>query len=226
MAHLISGEKMHELMEWAYDNSVAGIPGMGSAIDLAADYMTDTDSLENNIDSLIRWQNTKAGAAGFVAGMGGLVTMPIGIPANIASTLYIQIRMIAAIAHMAGHDIKHDKVKTLVYLCLLGGGMGEVLKDIGTTVGTKFLTNYIQKNVTREMLVKINKAVGFRLVTKAGSKGVINLTKAVPLLGGVISGSFDAFATNLVGDKAKEIFTSFTPQDLSEYQDAEIKDIN
>lgn len=211
MIKFISPEKMQEVLDWSYDKAVQGIPGMGSAIDLAEDYMTGSGTTEDKINSLIRWQNTKAGSAGFVAGLGGAITLPVALPANIASTIYVQIRMVAAIAHMAGHDVKHDKVKTLIYLCLLGNSMNEVAKDFGITFGTKFATSYIQKNVTREVLNKINKAVGFKLVTKFGSKGLINLGKVVPVVGGVIGGGLDAFTTNIVGNQARNTFLQFEP---------------
>ena len=211
MGKLISPEKMLEVLDWTYDKAVQGLPGMGTAIDLAEDYMAGSGTTEDKINSLIRWQNTKAGSAGFVAGLGGVITLPVALPANITSTIYVQIRMVAAIAHMAGHDVKHDKVKTLIYLCLLGNSMNEVAKDFGITFGTKFATSYIQKNVTREVLNKINKAVGFRLVTKFGTKGLINLGKVVPVLGGVIGGGLDAFTTNIVGNQARNTFLQFEP---------------
>ena len=52
--------------------------------------------------ALIRWQNAKCATSGFIAGLGGSITLPVSIPANISSVLYIQIRMIAAIAYMGG----------------------------------------------------------------------------------------------------------------------------
>lgn len=222
MGEVISGQKMQEAIEWAYDKAINGLPGAGSAIELAEDYIDSSKSKKDNINCLIRWQNTKAGSAGFLAGLGGVITMPVSIPANIASTLYIQIRMIAAIAHIAGHDIKHDKVKALITLCLLGNGMNEVAKDFGITFSTKFATVYIQKNITGAMLKKINQAVGFRLVTKAGSTGLINLTKAVPFLGGVVGGGFDAVTTNIVGNQARNTFLSFEPNNYK----SDWKDIN
>ena len=207
MGEVISSKAMYEAMEWAYEKAVSGI-GLGTAVDMAEDYLKEKGTLEDKINSLIRWQNTKAGTAGFATGLGGVVTMPVTLPANIASTLYVQIRMVAAIAYMAGRDIKHDKVKTLIYLCLLGKSSNEALKDTGVMIGSRFAENFIKKKITGEMLTKINKAVGFRLVTKAGSTGVINLTKLVPVLGGVVSGTFDAITTNLVGNKARDIFLS------------------
>jgi hypothetical protein len=44
------------------------------------------------------------------------------------------------------------------------------------------------------------------LVTKFGEKGIVNLGKAVLLLGGVIDGSVDGVSTNIIGRTAKKIF--------------------
>jgi hypothetical protein len=48
--------------------------------------------------------------------------------------------------------------------------------------------------------------VGFRLITKFGEKGTINLVKAIPVLGGVIGGTVDLTATNLIGNIARNTF--------------------
>ncbi|GAA0594056.1 hypothetical protein GCM10009001_07720 [Virgibacillus siamensis] len=44
------------------------------------------------------------------------------------------------------------------------------------------------------------------MVTKFGEKGVVNLGKMVPLLGGVVGGSFDASSTYLIGKAAEKTF--------------------
>ena len=53
----------------------------------------------------------------------------------------------------------------------------------------------------------INKKIGFRLITKAGEKGVINLMKLVPLVGGIVGGTFDGMFVNTCGKTAKKIFS-------------------
>lgn len=42
------------------------------------------------------------------------------------------------------------------------------------------------KQITGKVLVGINEKIAFRLVTKFGKKGVINLGKMIPLVGGII----------------------------------------
>ncbi|MBF8693417.1 MULTISPECIES: EcsC family protein [Pseudomonas] len=203
---LISQEKITQALDWAYEKSVNGFSGLDSAQELADSYMKSDDTPYEQANSLIRWQNTKSATSGFVTGLGGLITLPIALPANLTSVLFVQVRMIAAIAHIGGYDIKDDRVKTLVYACLTANSVKEVLKDVGITVGNKLLMNAV-KSISGQTLKAINKKVGFTLVTKMGKTGVINLGKSVPLIGGVVGGSFDAYTTNKIGNIARDTFT-------------------
>ena len=205
MSKEITESKMQQALEFAYDKAINGVPGLDSAIELAESYKNSSDNLHEQCNALIRWQNAKAGTSGFVTGLGGLISMPITLPANITSVLYIQIRMIAAIAHIAGHNLKDDKVKTMVYVCLVGNGATEILKNVGVEVGKKIATNALKK-IPGKVITQINQKVGFRLVTKFGEKGVINLGKTVPILGGAISGTVDAVSTNIIGNTARNLF--------------------
>lgn len=205
MGEEITESKIMKALDWSYEKAVGGVAGLDSAYELADDYMKISDSKYEQANSLIRWQNTKAGTSGFVTGFGGLITMPVTLPVNITSVLYIQIRMIAAIAHIGGHDLKDDRVKTIVYACLVENGTKELIKNAGIQIGKKLVTNAI-KNISGKVLTQINQKIGFRLVTKFGEKGVINLWKLVPVLGGIIGGTVDSITTNIVGNTARDIF--------------------
>ena len=207
MANTLTESKIMDVLNWSYDKAVNGVPGLDSAYDLAADYMKSNDSLYSQANSLIRWQNTKAGTSGFLTGLGGIITLPIAIPANVASVIYVQIRMIAALAHMGGHNLNDDKVKSLVFLCLTGNAAKDILKDVGIVVGKKLAENAI-KNISGKTITTINQKVGFRLLTKFGEKGVVNLGKTIPLFGGIVGATFDSVSTNTVGNIARDTFIS------------------
>jgi hypothetical protein len=192
-------------LDWAYDKAINGVPGLDSAEELAKEYMAGNGTLQEKVNSLINWQITKAGTSGFLTGLGGIITMPVAIPANLASVLYIQIRMIATIAHMGGYDLKSDKVKSLVYACLAGNGAKEILKEVGINLATKLAISTI-KSISGKTIVAINQKVGFRLLTKFGEKGIVNLGKAVPLIGGFIGGTIDSVTTNTIGTISRDIF--------------------
>ncbi|HDR1204397.1 TPA: hypothetical protein QB268_000171 [Pasteurella multocida] len=70
----------------------------------------------------------------------------------------------------------------------------------------KLTLKMINKYLTRDVIKKINQAVGFRLVTKAGNTGIINAVKVVPFLGGVVGATFDATTSNIIGNTARNIF--------------------
>ena len=53
---------------------------------------------------------------------------------------------------------------------------------------------------------RINQAIGFKLLTKFGQKGVINLGKTIPFIGGIINAAFDVVATNTIGNIARDTF--------------------
>lgn len=188
---------MAKTLDWAYSKAINGFTGVDSAYDLGNSYLQQNGTLEQQVDSLIKWQVAKAATSGFVTGLGGVMTMPLTVPANIASVIYVQIRMIAAIAYMGGYDIRDDRVKSLVYICMVGNGAKELLKDMSVKAGEKLLTKTIEK-------------VSIKLTSKIGEKGVTSLGKAVPVLGGVVGGSFDAVTTRVVGKVAKKIFIDKT----------------
>jgi uncharacterized protein (DUF697 family) len=196
-------------LDFAYDKAINGVAGMDSASEIAESYMKVDGSKIDQANSLIRWQNTKAGTSGFLTGLGGIIVMPVTIPANIASVMYVQVRMIAAIAHLGGHDLKDDRVKALVYACLTGNAAKDIMKDIGIVVGRKLTENAI-KNVSGKTITAINQKVGFRLLTKFGEKGAINLGKAIPLIGGIVGATFDSVTTNIIGNIARDTFISNT----------------
>ena len=136
-------------LDFAYENALEPPRGLDSAWDLARDYQTNEGSTLDQVNSLIRWQNTKAATSGFVTGLGGLITLPITVPVHITSVLFLQVRMIAAIAILGGHDVNDDRVRTLVYACLAGNAAKEVLRNVGIRVGEKLTISAIN-SITRE----------------------------------------------------------------------------
>lgn len=196
---------MMQVLEWGYEKAIQGLPGMESAEELAKRYLEKYDTVDEAIDTFINWQCAKCATSGFITGLGGLLTLPVAIPANISSVIFVQIRMIATIVKMRGYNLKDDQVKTLVFVALTGQAATDILKQAGITIGSKVGINLIKK-MPMKVIYQINKKVGFRLVTKFGQKGIINLGKLVPIVGGVIGGTVDTVGTLTVGKTAKKLF--------------------
>lgn len=195
------------MLETCYKKAIDGIPLVSKPIDdFATEYLTKSSSKSEAAKKLIKYQIAKCGTSGFVTNLGGLITLPVAIPANISSVLYVQLRMVAAIAYMGGYDVTSDQVQTLAFVCVTGNTAGEILKKSGINFSEKFAKNFVQKKITGEMLQKINKLVGFRFITKAGEKGVVNLTKCLPVVGGIVGGGFDIATTKIIANNAYKLF--------------------
>jgi len=202
---LISQNTMGKILNWSYDKAINGLPAFSSAYDLAQEYKTKyPNNLEKQIDSFINWQCARAGLSGAITGIGGFATMALTLPANITSVIAIQLRMIATIAVLCGYDVKSDKVQTLVYCCLVKQSVEDMLKTAGIKITQKIGVKLIQR-IPMDIIKIINKAVGFKLITKFGQKGIINLGKAVPLFGAVLGASIDVASTKAIGSFTKKV---------------------
>ena len=198
-----SQEDILKALDTCYEKATNGISKISPSIDqLAGDYLSKHASKEEAIKDMLKKQVLKCTTSGFITGFGGAITLPVTIPANIGSVLYVQMRMIACTAYMAGYDISSDQVQTLVYACLAGLSVGEIAKQFGIKFGQKVAVGMIEK-IPGKVLTKINQKVGFRLLTKFGEKGLINLGKLVPGVGAVINGGAE---TKAIAKRAYQMF--------------------
>lgn len=203
----ITQQQIMKLIDSVVNLSIKGNGPLASAEELANEYIFDENlkTKKDKIDSLIRWQTARNFGTGFLTGIGGYITLPIALPSALFANYYIQARLVASIAIIHGHKIESDRVKTMILLCLIGNSGKDILKDVGLNVSNKISKNMIDK-IPGKMLIEINKKIGFRMFTKAGEKGIINFTRILPVVGGVVSGSIDAGACRVVGRYADNMF--------------------
>ena len=81
----------------------------------------------------------------------------------------------------------------------------KICRDAGIQFGNKLTLGFVKK-IPGSLLTKINQKVGFRFITRAGTTGIVNLTKLVPLVGGVVGGAFDFAGTRIIANKAVKVF--------------------
>ena len=182
------------ILDAVYKNVVQGVPKVSKPVEvLALDYVQKYKDKDTAIKKLLKNQVTKCTVSGFA------------VSADIASVLYVQMRMIAATAYISGYDLESDQTHTFVYACLAGVSIDKVLADAGIKFSTKFSTALIKK-IPGEVITKINQKVGFRFVTKFGEKGIVNLGKVVPVAGGVVGGAFNLVETKIIANRAYKVF--------------------
>lgn len=199
-------EDIMKLLDACYEKCLDGIPKVSPSVaDLAADYLHKHNNKEEACKAMLRNQIIKCTTSGALSGLGRFVSMPVAIPANIGSVLYVQMRMISCTAYMADYDLNSDQTQTFIYACLAGVTVNGLLKQAGIQFGVKFANSLIKK-IPGTVLTKINQKVGFRFITKFGSKGLVNLGKLVPGVGAVVGGGLDLVETKIIANRAYNWF--------------------
>lgn len=198
----INEETIFQVLDSIYDNVLIGLPGSETVFELSEAYLNEHVELKAAADALIRWQTAKCAASGFLSGIGGALAMPLALPAHLAATYYVQMRMVAAIAHMHGHDVRSDQVRSFVYSCLLGDEVGDALKEVGLRLG-KQLSRKAIEGMTKDFTRKLHTVVGNRLFNKCGSQ---NMVKLIPIAGGVLGAIVNGYCCKEVGKTALRVF--------------------
>jgi len=204
---------MERLLDAAYTTVLNGFGVFKSAETLANEYLAqNAGDAQRAAADLIAWQTTKAATSGFVTNLGGVAALPVAIPANISSVIYLQLRMVAAIAIMAGYDVRSDEVRTLIYVTLLGSAAAEVLKEAGIKIGQRVTSAAIMR-LTGSVARRMTSSAAARLMARLGLAQAGNLARLVPVAGGLIAGATDAVATKAIGQVAVQVFLPVTTED-------------
>lgn len=140
---------------------------------------------------IVRRKSFKNGLVGAATGLGGLITLPVAVPADILMSWRIQIFMILAVASVHGLTKDNADLRTDIFLVMAGNAAKDVLKKLGIETSKAVTRRAVQKHVTKEIMKKIWKVVPQKIITKAGEKSLTSFTKMVPLVGAPIGFAFD-----------------------------------
>ncbi|SHN52531.1 EcsC protein family protein [Geodermatophilus obscurus] len=201
--------KVAELAEKLVTNILSvGVDGAGrfkGAREIAEEHRAHHVDVEVAVAKVIATHARVVTATGFATGLGGIALLPVAIPTDVATFYAYAGRCAAAVAHLRGYDIESDEVRSVVLLSLLGAGGVAAASKAGVELGTKTAMAALKK-LPGKALIEINKKVGFRLITKTGTKGVVNLGKLVPFVGGGVGATVNAVGMRTVATYAKSNF--------------------
>jgi EcsC protein family len=199
------------LVQVLLDAGIDGLGPMKSARELADLARRDTRTPEGALKKIVRSHVVKGGVGGFVTSVGGFVTMPIALPANVVEFYVGATRMVAAIATLRGYDVNDPQVRTAVLLTLVGSEADEVLAKAGLTGGTGKVVGLVGTQLPPAALLMVNKAIGFRLLRGFGEKAFSKLGRGIPVAGGVVGGGIDVWMMKRIADHAMNEFPPTGP---------------
>ncbi|MGL4173224.1 MAG: EcsC family protein [Actinomycetota bacterium] len=185
-----------------------GLDGRGpfaSAQSVADGALSGHGDAEQAVDAVVRSHVRLAAAGGFVTGLGGFVTLPVALPANVIEFYTIATRMVGATASLRGYDVHLPGVRSAVMLTLVGADADDVLRRAGIKP-TGRLAHLATQRLPGPVVMMVNKGVGFRLVTRAGRAALPRFGKSVPVVGGVIGAGVDVYLLRRIADHARREF--------------------
>jgi hypothetical protein len=191
-----AGTALRRITELAIDGS-GRLPGARATA--AKHLQRHSGSVTEAIEALVDTHVGLGTAQGFVTNLGGLVAMPIAVPANLSGVAVVQVRMVAAIAHLRGYDIDDPRVRTAMVMCLLGG------EEIGRRVVGGSLPSTPLAVATAPVFdpaldARVAEIVVTDLLARVGGKHLpLLVTKRIPLLGGGVGAVLDGMATQQIG---------------------------
>lgn len=161
------------------------------------------EEINNIANRLIMKRTSQSSIASFVAGIPGGLAMAATIPADILQFFGMSLRLAQELSYLYGADdlwengkIDDDKVKNqlILYCGVMFGVSGAVsgVRVLSTQIAKTALKKIPQKALTKTfwypIIKKICSFVGYTLTKKTLASGV---SKAIPVIGGVISGAIN-----------------------------------
>lgn len=200
MAPQAAGGVLRRVLEIAID----GVGRVPSAKSVAARALErHAGSVESAIESIVDNHVRLASAQGFVTNLGGVASLPVAVPANLTGVAVVQVRMVAAIAHLRGYDLGDNRVRTALVMCLLGGEQvarliaeGKLPTSPMAVATAPVFDPVLDRRVAEEVVGDLMNRIG-------GKNLALMVTKRVPLVGGGIGAVVDGLATHQIGKYAK-----------------------
>ena len=166
------------------------------------------EDLSKLANKLILSRTGQSSIASFVAGIPGGLAMAATVPLDVLQFFGMAIRLAQELSYLYGADdlwqngqLDDEKVKNqlLLYCGVMFGVSGAVsgVRVLSTQIAKTTLKKLPQKALTKTfwypMIKQIGKAIGIKVTKSTVAKGISN---AIPVIGGVISGSMN-FASML-----------------------------
>ena len=188
------------------------------------------DILDKVADSCIKDNVLLASGTSVLAGIPGGLALAITIPTDVAQFYAFSLKLAQELGDIYGYDdlwasrnelSEEAKNTLLLYLGVMLGvnGAGALLRSGGVTVAKHVMTTVPQKAVAKAgwypILKKVMKIFGVTLTRRGLAKG---MGKAIPILGGVISGGLTYATMKPMGERLQRELSKLVNYSEDQYQ--------
>lgn len=194
------------LLKPLYARAVAGLPLLGTPAETAGRYLARPGSLHHRAREMERPHLALCTSTGFVCGLGGFLTLPVTLPANVAGVALLQLHLCAATAFLGAWDPRDPEVRERCFACLTGAIEGHPERDETQEVVDRSAVKVAERGL------RLAAEAAVALAQQTGTWGASRFIRkrlprrSLPLVGGLIGGASDLYATRKVAAAARTAF--------------------
>jgi len=184
----------------ALHHAIVGIGPLPPAAKAAEAQLAEQHgNVDRAIHEVIENHVRYAGAQGFLTNIGGVITAAITIPTNITTLALVQCRMVAGIAHLRGYDLDDARVRNAILTCMLGEeAVASMVKKRKLPAPPMALATAPVHDPYLDQLIAAEVAGGL-IQRAAGKRLAATVGRQVPVVGGLVGASADAYLTWRIG---------------------------
>nr|WP_106782923.1 bacteriochlorophyll 4-vinyl reductase [Lysinibacillus timonensis] len=180
--------------------------------------------------TLVSTRTLQSSSASFLAGIPGGAAMVATIPADTLQFFGVALRLSQEVAYTFGYrdlwddeelDMERVRSELLLFLGVMFGvgGAASTLKVLSSRMAQQALKKIPQKALTKTfyypIIKKMAALIGVKMTKDTFAKGV---SKAIPLIGGVVSGGLTYTSMTRMGNRLRETMYDTLNYSVQEYK--------
>ena len=142
----------------------------------------------------------RAGFAGAATGTLSLVALPLGLPAGIAASLFLEAELIFALLELYGLDTEGDQGRLKLYALWAGAGFADAAKSIGMSAGATAIDRVLRGSLPGRIIGRLNPELIKAILRRLGLGWLPRAARFWPLLGAPVGFFLERAALRTLGE--------------------------
>lgn len=199
-----------------YSRALVGLPLLGTPVETAARVLARPGTLHDRAREMASVHIALCTSTGFVCGLGGFLTLPVTLPANVVGVALVQLHLCASTAFLGAHDPADPAVRAKIFACMTGSVDPGIERDEAQEVADRSAVKVAERGIRllAELTAGAFEVAGKFTINQAFRRRVAR--RSLPLVGGVIGGTSDLYSTQRVAEAARMAF--LPPESLPDRQ--------
>jgi hypothetical protein len=149
---------------------------------------------------LVRSAANRAGWWGAATGTLALITLPVGLPAGVAVSLFLEAELIFSLLELYGLETEGEQGRLRLYALWAGAGFADAAKSVGLRAGAQFIGRVLWESLPGQIIRRLNPALLKAILRRLGLGWLPRALKLWPVLGAPIAYALDRAALRNLGE--------------------------